>query len=532
MNKPGGKSIFFIALLALMAGCNGDAVPPNAGGDPAPAAPLAFPSAAGGGAEAVGGRGGLVYQVTNLNDSGPGSLRYGLTAPELQGRPRTIVFRVAGYLHLQDTLVINNDAYLTIAGQTAPADGVTIVLPGANQEDADKPLLIVDDSHDVIIRYLAFRKGGLAASDQRGSATAITGGSHQVVFDHLSISWGGDENLAIWSTNAAPAETPHQISVQWSIIAENLWNDGHSTGLIAGSEYPEYMTDVSVHHDFFARNNNRNPLLKGRSGEMAANLVYNWRWWASGVSGGIAVDVVDNFYKAGPARLDGRPAVAYKPYSDNDASPPLPGEPSIYFAGNAGPNHPDPASDGWSEMTYLTEPDGWGYADGVRQPIPTAYRRSSPRQTAHPVPREDAGELGELLLADGGAGSSRRLQADGSWALRRDQVDDRIIEDYRLGRGDGLLESVDDAGGWPYWTGSGYAYASEANFIAHPDLYQLRGGEPYADIDQDGMADAWEEARGLNPHDGGDGVADGDGDGYTNLEEFLNGTDPGKRDDL
>lgn len=527
----------FVVLLALVASCAAGVVPPGTkpppgGGTNPPPAPLAFPEAAGGGAEAKGGRGGLVYEVTNLDDSGPGSLRYGLTAPELQGEPRTIVFRVAGYLHLADTLVIRNDAYITIAGQTAPGDGVTVVLPGADQENADKPLLIIDDSHDVIVRYLAFRKGGLAPANQRGSAVAVTGGGRQVIFDHVSISWGGDENLVFWSANADPNETPHHLTVQWSLIAENLWNDHHSTGFIAGSKYPENMTDVSVHHNFISRNNNRNPLLKGRSGEIAANLIYNWRWWASGISGGIEVDLVDNFYKAGPARLDGRPEIPYKPYSQNDASPPVPGEPSVYFAGNAGPNHPDPASDGWSEMTYLTEPDGWGYADGRRQPIPDTFRRTSPRETAHPVPREDAAKLDALLLAAGGVGASRHLDADGNWVFRRDRVDARIIDDYWQDRGNGLLETVDDAGGWPYWSGGSYAYVSEAEFIAHPELYQLRSGEPYADADHDGMADVWEAAHDLDPANAADGVEDGDGDGYTNLEEFLNGTDPRTREGL
>jgi hypothetical protein len=515
--------ILFLAVLFTATTFSGSSAALDPGEVASTSALPAFPGAQGGGALARGGRGGAVYAVTNLMDNGPGSLRYGLE--DLTG-PRTIIFRVAGYIHLQDDIFVGNDAYITIAGQTAPGDGITLVLPS----DPDQSIIGFHNTHDVIIRYLRFRRGG-HANDQRGSAFSISGNSHDIIVDHCSIGWGGDENISLWSQNVDPGLK--NITVQWSIASEGLWNDHHSTGLISGTNTnPNSMTDISLHHNLFARNNNRNPLQKVMSGDITNNIIYNWRWWATGVSGGMTVDIIGNHYKYGPAHTSGRPEISIHPYWADASSPPMTGvdgNPSIYLAGNTGPHNSDPEADAWDSMMTLTAEDSWGYPDGVRTNVPREYERFSPRTTPAPIDITPVTELEALLLADGGVGASRRLDENGVWVFQRDQVDARVLQDYVNGTGDTLLENVDDVspdGGWPYWTGAAYAYVLESEFIAHPDDYPLQTGTPYPDADADGMSDVWEQHHGLNPNDAADRLEDGDHDGYENLEEFLNGTDP------
>ena len=462
----------------------------------AASSPPAFPEAEGGGAAAVGGRGGTIYEVTNLNDSGIGSLRYGL---QTVTGPRIIVFRVGGYIDLLSSITVSNESHITIAGQTAPGDGITI-----RGENLLQTPLVFSDSHDLIIRYLRIRKGGIELPGQVGDCISFTGTCYDVMVDHCSVSWSHDENLSIWSDDQNPSRN---ITVQWTINSEGLNYANHATGLLAGSNVnANDMHDLSIHHNFFAHQRNRSPLLKVGSGDITNNLIYNWQWWSTGIGGGIVADIVSNHYKAAMTGTGGRREVLFKPHNGTQSSGPS-GNPSIYFEGNTGPHSSDPTADAWDLMFEMTAVDSWGWplVNGVPTltNVPSSYRRLGQRALAFPITTHTSIDLETLLLAGGGVGASQRLDNNGNWVANRDSVDDRIIDEYNSGTGI-FANSVSDVGGWP----------------------TLNGGVAYADLDSDGMPDAWEDAHGFDRDDESDSIGDADGDGYDNIEEFLNGSLP------
>ncbi len=516
-----------------------DIVEITAGSDPLDANSIpalvvkAFPSAQGGGAASKGGRGGKVYEVTSLADTNtPGTLRYGLTSTEYRNKaePVTIVFKVAGYIHLQQHILLRDDAFITIAGQTAPGDGITLVYP-SNPDDG---VMEFRNVHDITMQYIHIRKGGDAPDTyrQQGSNFSIIGNSYNIMVDHCSIGWAGDENIGMYNDAHNGGEiTPHNISFQWSISSENLRRptkvDGRmtdSTGFMAGTgSHAETGTDVSIHHNFFARNNNRNPLFKVGSGDVSANLIYNWGWWAAAIRGGAILDMVDNVFKAGPARQGGdrRPEVTFIPATEGNAATGVYRDLSLYFDGNIGYHNTDPTQDAWDTMMHHAD-NNFAYLNGEVTPVSRSFQRTQKRQSTHEIDRENALTLDTKLLAEGGVGSSRRLNEEGIWVNNRDTIDQRVIEDYRNNRGDALVRSVDMVGGWPYYDNGVYRYATEAEFMAHPELYQLDMGTVYEDSDHDGMPDIWENAHGLDPNDPSDRNGDINGDSYTNLEAFLN----------
>jgi len=495
----------------------------------------AFPEAQGGGAGSKGGRGGIVYEVINLDDSGEGSLRYGLTADEYKNVPRTIVFKVGGYIHLQNHILVRDDSFITIAGQTAPGDGITVVFP-ANPDDG---VLELRNTHDVIMRYIRIRKGGAPPEQyrQQGSNLSIIGDCYNIIVDHCSIGWAGDENFGMFNVYPGGSIVPNNITFQWSISSENLRRativDGRftdSTGFFVGSSTnPETSVNVSVHHNLFARNNNRNPNFKNGSADFAANIIYNWGWYASAVRGGVLVDIVDNVYKAGPARVGGdrRPEITFIPAEEGNPATGVYRDLSMYLDGNIGYHNADPATDAWDTMMHHAD-DTFGYLDGVVTPVSRDFQRMYTRTVQYPIDRENALTLDTKILAADGVGSNRRLLADGSWVNNRDLVDARVIQDYWNTAGETLVSSVDMVGGWPYYDTADeqHKYIPEAQFIESPELYQLNMGTPYPDNDHDGMSNKWEMDHALDVDNPDDRNEDPDNDGYTNLEEFLNGSLP------
>ena len=480
----------------------------------------AFPEAEGGGAGSQGGRGGQVYQVTNLNDHGKGSLRYGLE--QLKGA-RTIVFRVGGYIHLDDAIRVNHDGFITIAGQTAPGDGITLTTVNSRE-----PVFIFTHCHDLTIRYLRIRKGGTKATGQHGSGLAISGSGENIIIDHCSVSWTGDDNFDFWGNKALK-----NITVQNSISAEGL-NYGHpATGLIiGGSANIDSMKDISIHHNLFANNKNRNPLLKVASADIVNNIIYNWSWWATGLSGGIEVDIINNKYKAGPnTKNRGRGEIVFKPYERGHKRPPMTGvngTPSIFLEGNIGPHNSNPNADAWSLMMERAN-HLWGYpiinGKPKKSKVPRGYQRAKQRILSYPITTVLVDKLEEELLKEGGVGASQRLDVNGSWINNRDMVDKRVINEYYNNQGT-LVQTVDDVGGWIYRENGEYKYVLEKEFISNLERYPLYKGSTYLDSDRDGMSDIWEEKHGFNKFNAKDALLDADGDGYDNLEEFLNGTEP------
>ena len=222
----------------------------------------AFPGAAGFGSDTPGGRGGEVLFVTNLNDSGPGSLRAACES----GGPRIVIFRVGGTIELTSDISITRP-FLTIAGQTAPGDGICLKNTRSNKRAA-----LIISTHDVVVRYLRVRPG---ASDRPSCCLrgiALVNGAHDVVVDHCSLSWAVDELFTVWGG-------VHDVSLQWCFLTEALNRSNHeegphSCGALLGNRMSQNFT---LHHNLFAHNSQRNPRIKcGGVVDVVNNVVYNF----------------------------------------------------------------------------------------------------------------------------------------------------------------------------------------------------------------------------------------------------------------
>lgn len=420
----------------------------------------AFPGAEGAGMFARGGRGGDVYHVTTTADSGGGSLRDGIAGA---AGPRTIVFDVGGRIDLRSP-IRGRTSRLTIAGQTAPGDGITI--SGYQVE------IFGDDN---IIRHLRFRPG----DERKRTATrdgftedALTVGGNDVIVDHVSASWGIDECLS------ASAEPWNRITVQWSIVAEGLRrtrlyhgeydadHPGHSMGGLFKPRTGD--SHITIHHTLFAHNNNRNPAIgtylatQRQWADIRNNVVYDCpsTGYNSGESDALFVNYVGNYLIAGPESSRSTLFTASRE-----------GDVRLYLAGNFRDLDRDGRFDG---------------SDGGSAVATGEYTASS---SAHPmamVTTHDAPMALELVLAEAGARP---------WS--RDSVDARIVSEVRAGRG-AIIDSQSEVGGWG----------------------TLATGPVVVDTDRDGMPDAWERDHGTNPTRADD-AGDADGDGYTNLEGYL-----------
>jgi pectate lyase len=438
----------------------------------------AFPGAEGAGMYTLGGRGGKVYEVLNTDDSGPGSLR---NACEADG-PRTVVFRTAGILTLNKPLNITNP-YITIAGQTAPGDGFCI-----------RGQSVHIDTHDVIIRHMRFRRGNLTERDD------ALGGHPQknIIIDHCSASWGLDETLSLYMNKGSDPDSEPQkaavenLTIQWTIISEALNPFDHAFGGTWGGN------PCSFHHNLFASNAGRNPSIgMGGPFNFCNNVLFNWKHrTADGGDDSSRGNFISNYYKPGPATNPGpiryrivrgegrRPTSAEMRKGLRDSIRQFG---KWYVTGNI--------VDGNEKVTA----DNW--AGGVQFPVDVdanemkKFRSDEPFPAA-PVKIESAKDAYKKVLASGGA-----------TLPLRDAVDKRIVGEVAAGKvayGTGIITDPGQVGGWP----------------------KYNAGNAQEDSDHDGMPDAWERANRFDPKDPSDGARDKDVDGYTNLEEFLNGTNP------
>ena len=405
----------------------------------------AFPGAEGFGAYTPGGRGGRVIFVTNLNDSGPGSLR---AAIEAKG-PRIVVFRISGIIELKKKLAIRNP-YITIAGQTAPGDGICL-----------KGDQLSISTHDVVIRYLRVRPGDMKRKEM--DAIWVDWPAENVIIDHCSASWGIDETLSVTDSK--------NVTVQWCFITENLYHSYHHKGphgfgsLIAGGE-----GGVTFHHNLYAHHASRNPRPGGKEGmpgiilDFRNNVIYNWGYRA-GYSGETAVRInyVANYLKPGPSTKESARGYAFRPGGPKT---------QIFLMGNVLVGFPEKSDD---NRLLIDQRGGGGKIVG--KPFPAPPVRTDPAEVAY----------------------RRVLEEGGAVLPKRDAVDRRIVEEVKKGSGR-IIDSQDEVGGWP----------------------QYKTTSPLPDADMDGMPDEWEREHGLNPHDPSDANGDQDGDGYTNIEEYLN----------
>ena len=446
----------------------------------------AFPSAQGGGALSVGGRGGRVIEVTNLNASGPGSLR---AAIEAKGA-RNVLFKVSGIIDLKGEPLRVKNPYLSIFGQSAPGAGITI---------RGHELSIL--THDVIVQYIAIRTGrDDTFGEQVGDSIGLADNAYRVIIDHCSLSWSNDENAQVWSY-ANPA---HDITWSWNIISEGLTYNHPSCGFIAGSNVdPDAMTNIDIHHNLFAHFNNRMPLVKVKSSRIVNNIIYDWSWFATAISDGVSADIIGNLYKPGPSTMKSRrfgivvrsPELMSLTQALKQPIPGPEGVPSIFIEGNSVPGSTDPLQDNWHTVRAWDDQD-WPMIDSV------PYRRVHPLPAnLFPIEINGAEQAEQRVLAD--AGANKHINAYGRFVNRRDGIDRRIVEEYR--NGNGVI---------PY----------DENQVGGYEAIPLSTG--YTDSDHDGLADLWESHYGLNPDDPSDAALDPDENGYSHLEEFLHGLKP------
>ncbi len=450
----------------------------------------AFPGAEGGGAYSFGGRGGKVIVVTNLEDSGPGSFREACE----QGGARIVVFNVAGIIRLKRPLIIRAP-YITIAGQTAPGDGVCI---------AGESVWI--NTHDVVVRYMRFRRGETNVGRRDDSIGGNPIGN--IMIDHVSASWGLDENMSMYrhmyndSTGKIEDKLPTvNITIQNSIFSEALDTWNHAFGSTLGGENCTFMRNL------WADNAGRNPSI-GWYGifNFTNNVVFNWVHRS--IDGGdyrAMYNIINNYFKPGPLTPKDSP-IGYrilKPESGRSKLKYLTFG-RAYVSGNIMEGNDRITKNNWDGGVQVENlPNAGQYLDSIRwaKPLPMPKLSILPTEKAY-----------SYVLTNAGANLPKR-----------DAVDTRVIAQVKTGKiaykedvqlptsqfkhrrlpidsyKNGIITDINQVGGYP--------------------VYQ---GTPYKDSDNDGMPDTWETTHGLNPKDATDASKDRDKDGYTNIEEFLN----------
>jgi hypothetical protein len=416
----------------------------------------------------TGGRGGRVIKVTNLNDSGEGSLR---AAIEATG-PRIVVFEVSGTIALESKLFLEND-HITIAGQTAPGDGICI-----------KNYCVYITASNVIIRYMRFRMGdeAKAVDDALGGQ-----GSRNMIIDHCSMSWSIDECASFYANE--------NFTMQWCLLTESLRNSfhygSHGFGGIWGGN------KASFHHNLLAHHSNRNPRFRGHKRisptdaelvDLRNNVIYNYKGTCYGSEGGGQYNMVNNYYKNGPASenpdkemLFVNTATAEYNWLELEGA-----HGKFYVSGNF-----ISANEGYSR-------DNWSGA--------VAWEHLT---TLERVKSDVEFDRGNITTDDPHTAYERVLDHAGA-SLFRDAVDKRAIHDTRTGTAsikdggkgstNGYIDTQEAVGGWPKLTS-----------LPAP-----------VDTDADGMPDEWELAHGLDPNDPADGNGDRDHDLYTNIEKYIN----------
>ncbi len=434
--------------------------------------PIAFPGAEGFGKYTAGGRGGTVIVVNNLNDDGPGSFREAVT----KKAPRIIVFAISGTIHLQSALNIGGN--LTIAGQTAPGDGICL---------ADFPVKINGDN--TIIRYLRFRmgdknqKGGMV--DGNGGDDAFGGTRRKnIMIDHCSMSWSTDEVCSIYAGDST--------TLQWNLIAEPMnysyhFETGdkdyehHGYGGIWGGKH------FTAHHNLLAHCNSRNPRWDGirnapeENGDFRNNVIYDWGENSMYAGEGGSYNVVNNYYKPGPSTKKTVLSRIANPYKT--AKIPFG---KWHINGNVMEGSTDVTSDNWKGVYMNNGTDEDKQNAKLNQPFPIA----------------------EMLTETADKAYNSVLQTVGA-SYKRDTMDARLINDVKTGKG-GL---IDVQGNYPHGT------AYEATVNAWPSLKSLPSPK---DADSDGIPDDWEKKNGLNPTDKADAFTFKLQKDYTNIEVYIN----------
>ena len=433
----------------------------------------AFPGAEGNGKYVTGGRGGKVIYVTNLNDdNNPGSLRYAIN----QSGQRIIMFKVSGTIKLTSRLNISKSD-VTIAGQTAPGDGITL---------RDYPVVV--NTNNVIIRFLRFRMGDF--TNQEADALGGTNKT-RIIIDHCSMSWSTDECGSFYGNK--------EFTLQWSILSESLKNSVHGKGAhgyggIWGGE------GASFHHNLLSSHDSRNPRFCGSrySNRPAAelvdfrnNVIFNWGSNSAYAGEGGRYNMINNYYKAGPATS--KTSRIIEPYADDGSnSQPAGTYGHFYITGNFMTKSAAVSNYNWLGVnlnsTFAT------YAPGVTQD-------NIKSETEFPL---------EFVTTHSAEKAYEKIVEFCGASLERDSVDLRIIKDLVTGTvtfsnggngsKNGLIDTQSAVGGWPV----------------------LQSKDAPKDKDEDGMPDEWETANNLNPENSGDAQLKSVDGIYPNVEVYIN----------
>jgi len=493
-----------------------------------------FPGAEGAGVFTIGGRGGRILKVTRLDDPDTinppeGTFRWALT----QSGPRIVVFAVGGTIELRKYVKIS-EPFLTIAGQTAPGDGVTI---------RNDPVII--QTHDIVIRYLRFRLGetGTKRADD-GDALTIAGPTDEtlndpqrrtfnVVIDHCSFSWGTDETVSFYnkSGNIKKHEFRTQnITFSWNLIAEPLAcsplrqhsecepnTDGHSTALYFGLNHD----NITIHHNLIAHSVRRNPLIEDGHFEVINNLIFDAKKVLYITRSRSAIQTVSDptilNYIGNMALSTGQTRMVLigpnKCEDENCAGDVLNLNHKIYVRDNIGPVRTKSEMDEWKCVT-----NDWGDrhdADKKWQvPSPYAWPDSA---NHYPVTIQEHQNAFHDVLKNAGAN------------IKRDVVDQRIVAEVRdcYDNGNCIKRIIDS----PSFNSSSrhlsrsdysmYSISATSQDIAEDGYPVLKNGIELRDSDNDGMPDDWETKNGLNPNKN-DSSLNTLHKIYTNIEVYIN----------
>jgi hypothetical protein len=500
---------------------------------PAPSTSLAaFPGAQGGGAASLGGRGGAVIEVTNLNDSGAGSLR----ACVMATGPRTCVFRVAGLFPITSGDLRFSSPFLTVAGQTAPGE---VILGGPNTGGA----LFGVSTHDVILRYVTLSPDNFntAAGPDSGTTSVwivncsnitqslpppppTTSGCYNIMVDHVTTRWSGNKSW-ITGSNFTPSSSTagvgpnHSITTQWSLDYEP--HEGHPVGygtatdescvstLAAGHCLSEYETDIDFHHNLLVNIDHRIPEIGNKSTRWVNNIVYNWGTYAMQELGAMTLDIINNKYIKGNLNAN---AQAHPTHWTSNG-PEISGNPSGYMSGNIFGNAGDNTvnADQWGELAVTISGESAQTEDGG--PVPSGWQRSSPMaaSNAFPIVPDPAASLDSLLLPT--IGNSQHLDCNGNWVSHRDAADSRIVAQYQSGGSGGY---------WP----NGVTFAGQPTIPQPTADWQdapIVNGTPCVESLHDGIPDQWKKNNGLSTADTNLYKKVDPKTGYTYLEEYLAG---------
>lgn len=463
----------------------------------------AFPGAEGGGKYITGGRGREVYTVTNLNDSGEGSLRWALEqTKETEGG--TIVFQVSGNIELKSSLRFDGIKNVTIAGQTAPGDGITVSGYDTN----------ISNSENIIIRYLRFRPGALNVHSGGDSMDAMWGRDNDgFVIDHCSFSWNTDECLSLYRGENG--------TVQWCLSYESLTLSGHKKGRhgyggISGGD------NVTFHHNLYASHTSRNPRLGGGYAgsadadhvavvQMNNNIIYNWGFNTTYGGGYTFTNYINNYALAGPGTRDSVENWVINPGESSKVG-------GFYIDGNYISNYENREEGKLTgNLATVEDINANGSFAGATSGVNATELRTEPYLSADStgvnagVTNKGFDEYLTCGLPTAESTYAEVLGKAGATYPARDAQDARIISEVENGEGR-YINTEHEVGG----------YLSEGGVIVEQRASDY-------DTDADGMPDAWETEKGLNPSDASDakeistfseevlGTA-----GYTNLEVYLN----------